>query len=179
MNKRPVYVVLLALLFCACRDTAERKILGKWRSIKIEERNWDEFFRNSKAFIDTIGNGDSDDTKMALYSTTNMDSLRTYLRAEYDSAYTAFKAMETQNSLHFMKDSSVVVGFAGGNNLGKWYINDSGLLVMDEVNHVGETEHIFIAINRLNKDTLQLAYTHESEGGSLDTSVVTFLKEKN
>ncbi|GAA4470088.1 hypothetical protein GCM10023093_30610 [Nemorincola caseinilytica] len=180
MNKRPAYfVLLLVLLLGSCRERTEKKILGKWRSVRIEERGRDDFFRDSKRFIDTMGNGDSDETKLELYGTLNIDSLRQELQKQYDSAYAALKDIETRSTLHFKEDSSVVVGFPGTNELGKWYINDSGLLVLDETNKYGETEHLFIAIRHLVNDTLQLAFMRETEEGRLDTSVVTFQREKN
>ena len=180
MNKRPAYVLLLLVfLFCSCRNSTADKLVGKWRSVKIEEHSRDDFFRNSKNYIDTMGNGDSDSTKMALYGTLNIDSLRREMLLRYDSALAALKDIETKSTMHFKKDSSVVIGFPGTSELGKWYINDSGLLVMDETNSFGETEHLFIAIRQLNEEQLQLAFTRETEDYGVDTSIVTFRREKN
>jgi hypothetical protein len=180
MRKYVNYIVPVALLlfFFSCRENKGATIVGRWRSIKIENRDKDNFFRSSKEFIDTMGKGNSDDVNMELYGVVNMDSLRHELQIQFDSAYAAQMTIDTQSIFTFSSDSTVILSFPGKNETGEWYINKEGLLILDETNELGQVEHLEIEITSINDENMVLTFVRELEDGLSDTSIVTFLKQK-
>lgn len=154
--------------------------MGKWRSVKIEERSRDEFFKSCRQILDTLGKGHTDAENFEIYGVTNVDSLRGEMQTEYDSAFAAVKSIETESSLYFKPDSSVIVGFPGMNETGKWHINTEGNLLIDETNKYGETQQLVIHIVHINPNELKLAFTRDADNDAgKDSSFVTYRREKN
>jgi hypothetical protein len=177
MIARRFWMLLPLVAVVGCKDLPEKQILGKWRSVRVENAGRDEFFRLSKALIDTIGVGHTDEENMAIYGLTNMDSVRMAMRAEYDSAYAAQVAIETNSVFHFKADSEVVFSFPGRNETGRWYIDDKGELVIEEINADDVVKKMAVAIRTLTANEMKLTFTEET-GMRSDTSVVTFEREK-
>jgi hypothetical protein len=147
--------------------------------VKIENRDKDNFFRSSKQFIDTMGKGNDDSTNMAIYGVTNMDSLRRELQVQYDSAYAAQMGIDTQSVMTFKNDSTVIFGFPGKNETGKWHLDIKGKLVLDETNELGEVQSLVVDITEISESALKLTFIRDLEEGLTDTSVVSFRKEQN
>ncbi len=181
MKRSAIYLLLLSITFAACKEPGRKEmILGKWRSVKIENRDKDEFFRSSLKFIDTMGQSNDDKTNMEIYGVTNMDSLRKELRVQYDSAYAAQMSIDTQSTFSFREDGVIVFGFPGKSEEGKWNINDKGQLQLEEMNENGQTEKVDVDIAELSADNLKLVFTRDlGDGSEKDTSVVSFRREKN
>lgn len=172
--------VLLATLFCSCKNKVQEQLLGKWHSVKIEESNWDEFFKISQKIIDTMGSGHSDAENIEIYGTANIDSYRREMQEKYDSAFAALKTIETGSFIHFLPDSAVTLGFPGLSESGKWHIDAEGHLVINEINKLGETQQMIIHINQLTSTEMKLVFPRDVRYGAReDSSVVTFRKENN
>lgn len=180
MPRKLIITILLATLFCSCKNNTEQQLLGKWHSVKIEESNWDEFFRESQKIIDTMGNGHTDAQNIEIYGTANIDSYRHEMQAKYDSAFAALKTIETGSFIHFQPDSAVTLGFPGLSESGKWYVNAEGHLVIHETNKLGETQQMVIHISRLSPTDMKLVFPRDVRYGAReDSSVVTFRRENN
>ncbi len=177
-GKSLVICVLLCTVVLSCTHNKHDMILGKWRSIKIENRDKDNFFRSSQQFIDTMGKGNTDIMNMEIYGVTNMDSLRRELQMQYDSALAAQVSIDTQSVFTFNSDSTIIFSFPGKNETGKWYIDKKGKLVMDETNELGETETLSVEITELTEKSMKLTFIRDLEEGISDTSIVSFRKEE-
>lgn len=153
-------------------------IIGKWRSVEVKNKNKDEFFRASQEFIDTMGTNNSDATNMELYGVTNMDSLRHELQVQFDSAYTAQLNMDTQSTFTFKDDHTLILGYLGRNESGKWEIDDSNNLIIKELNDMGETDKMKVMISSLDEKKLVLSFLRETGSGGFDTSVVIFSRQQ-
>ena len=180
MKKIRFYLLPAIPLLCllSCRQGNEQLLIGKWRSVKVENRDKDNFFRSSREFIDTMGKGNTDSVNMEIYGVTNMDSLRTELRTQFDSAYAAQMSIDTNSTFVFSKDSNVLFSFPGKTEKGKWYIDNKGRLILDETNDLGQTEQLKIQISSIDELQMQLTFVRDLEEGLGDTSVVTFRRQK-
>lgn len=170
-------LLLPVLILLSCKRNNKALILGKWRSVKIENHDKDLFFISSQQFIDTIGKGNSDATNLELYGVTNTDSLRKELQAQYDSAYAAQMSIDTQSIFSFNEDSTIKFVFPGKSEIGRWYIDESGYLVLDEINDDGQVEHLVVEITDIGKVYMKLTFIRALEEGLSDTSIVTFHRE--
>ncbi len=180
MQQKPVIytVLLLTILFLySCGNGNNKLIIGKWRSVKIENHDKDNFFRNSQQFIDTMGKGNTDSVNIAVYGVANVDSLRRELQKQFDSAYAAQESIDTQSIFTFNEDSTVIFSFPGKNESGKWYIDKKGKLILDETNELGETEQLSVEITELKERAMKLTFIRELEEGISDTSIVTFQRQ--
>jgi hypothetical protein len=179
MNYRQLLLFALIVTFlAACRNRTGRMLIGKWRSFRVENRDKDNFFKSSRAFIDSMGVGNSDSVNFEIYGVTNIDSLRNELRAQYDSAYAAQLGIDTSSIFSFNNDSTVTFSFPGRSETGKWRLDNSGALVLDETNEMGQTEQLKVDINFTNNNEMTLTFIRDLEEGVSDTSVVRFRREK-
>lgn len=175
-----LFCIFCAILFGAasCKHRTEKLLVGKWRSVKVENRDKDNFFRSSKEFIDTMGRGNSDSVNMETYGVTNIDSLRRELQAQFDSAYAAQMTIDTSSIFVFGADSSVTFSFPGKSETGKWYMDTRGMLVLDETNEMGQTEQLKIEVSYIDQKEMRLTFIRDLEEGLSDTSVVSFVRLK-
>ena len=164
----------LSVLLYSCKDVKQQKLLGKWQSEKIENRNKDDFFSNSRIFIDTMGNGNTEQVNLQLYGVANVDSLRSILKRQFDSAYTVQQAIDTQSIFTFNEDGSMLLRFPGREETGKWTIDKTGRLILDETNEMGQTERVNVELTSVSETKLVLTFVRKTEQGDLDTSKVTF-----
>ena len=164
----------LSMLFYSCKDEKQQKLVGKWQSEKIENRNKDEFFTSSRIFIDTMGKGNTDDANVILYGVVNVDSLRGILKAQFDSAFAVQQAIDTQSIFTFNEDGTMVLIFPGREETGKWTIDKSGKLILDETNEMGQTERVNVELTSVDDIRLVLTFVRKTEQGDMDTSKVTF-----
>jgi len=179
MKYRLLLLALFATLVAiSCRKRTDRMLIGKWRSIKVQNREKDNFFKSSRAFIDSMGRGNSDSVNFEIYGVTNIDSLRGELRAQYDSAYAAQLTIDTSSIFTFNGDSSVTFSFPGRSENGKWHIDNSGVLILDETNETGQTEQIKVDVSFSGNEEMTLTFVRDLGEGVSDTSIVLFRKEK-
>jgi hypothetical protein len=174
---------LLLLLFTAtlfsCRNNETRKMLGKWRSVRVVNHDRDHFFSRSRLFLDTMGKGNTDAVNRAIYGVVNMDSLRRELRIQFDSAYAAQMDIDTQSEIIFNADSTVIFNFPGKTEKGTWFLDKDDMLDLLETNELGYTEHLRIRIARIDKNEMTLTFVKQIEEDLADTSFVTFRRQKN
>ncbi len=180
MRKSVFYLLLLGSVTCiySCSEDKGDLLVGKWRSVKVVNRDKDNFFKSSKQFIDTMGRGNTSAENIEIYGVANMDSLRQELQTQFDSAYIAQMNIDTQSVFTFNKDSSVLFSFPGKTEKGKWHLDNAGMLVLDETNDMGQTEQIKVSVRSIDKNTMDLTFVRDLEEGVTDTSIVTFRREK-
>lgn len=183
ISRLSVRFCLLLLLFTAtlhsCRNDESRKMLGKWRSVRVVNHDRDHFFSRSRLFLDTMGKGNTDAVNRAIYGVVNMDSMRRELRIQFDSAYAAQMSIDTQSEIIFNADSTVIFNFPGKTEKGTWFIDNEGMLDLLETNELGHTEHLRIMIARIDKNEMTLTFVKQIEEDLADTSFVTFRRQEN
>ena len=172
-------LLLISAALSSCHNDKARKMLGNWRSVRVVNHDRDHFFSRSRLFLDTMGKGNTDAVNRAIYGVVNMDSLRRELRIQFDSAFAAQMSIDTQSEIVFNADSTVIFKFPGKTEKGTWFINDEGVLELDETNELGYTEHLSIEIATINNNEMTLTFVKQIEEGLADTSFVTFRRQKN
>lgn len=173
MKRTIVFILLLSLVCFACKRSKKEMIIGKWHAVKLENPDMDSFFIKSQAYIDTIGKGHDAATNMQLYGVANMDSMRVILQAQYDSAK-GMQALAIENTtFNFRKDSIVVLSFSGSVDSSKWFLDESGSLVLDDLNGHGAGDKITMEVVSLSDTVLKLKFKENNA-----TSTVTFHPER-
>ena len=171
MKRTTIFLLLLSLVLFSCKRSRKEMIIGKWQAVKLESPDIDSFFIKSQLYIDTIGKGHDDITNMRIYGVTNMDSVRHILQGQYDSAKAMQAASVTNTIFNFRKDSMLIISFSGNLDSSKWYFNESGALMLDELNGYGPGDKIKIEIITLADTVLKLKFMENSA-----ISTVTFQK---
>lgn len=161
MNK----ILLLAacsLFFTACKESKEDMITKKWIATSVVNPELDKQIAESRVFFDTVGKSTDAATNEQLYGARNMDSLRILLRLQLDS-FVAMQQTTLQNTwLHFMEDSVVAANFGTQADTVKWYFDDDGNLMLDEMAHKGAGSKIKMELVKLEDTVLQLRFNENS-----------------
>jgi hypothetical protein len=169
MKNTTIYLMLFTLVLLSCKSNKRAMLIGTWHAVKLENPEMDSFFRNSQAYIDTIGKNHDDATNIQLYGVANMDSMRKILQVQFDST----KAMQMDAIAHttfkFRKDSIVELSFNGVADSSKWYIDATGMLVLNDLNAQTATDKAQMEILELLGDTLKLKFMENNS-----SSIVTF-----
>jgi hypothetical protein len=147
--------------------------LGEWYAQKFENKEMDAFFKESQAYIDTIGKNGNDATNMELYGATNMDSIRHVLQLQHDSAQTLQMKAVTNTSFNFYSDSLVVISFDGRMDTSKWRFVGEQKLEMEELTGSSKGSKTEIEVLQLTKSELKLKIEQEKT-----FSTVTFGRDK-
>ena len=172
MKRQTVYLILLMVLMLACKGRKRDALVGTWHAIKLENPEMDSFFKNSQAYIDTVGKNHDAATNIELYGVANMDSMRKFLQQQYDST----KAMQMDAVAHtvfkFRKDSIVELFFNGGIDSSKWYLDKDGALILNDLNAQSAEDKARMEIVELSGSVLKLRFRENNS-----SSVVTFRQE--
>ena len=54
MRKSTIYIILISAVLFSCKNN-KQKLVGSWRSVRLENRDMDSFFVKSQIYIDTLG----------------------------------------------------------------------------------------------------------------------------
>ena len=154
----------------SCKQAKEKLIQRKWQAITLESPQMDAVLKENELFIDTFGTHTDDSTNMIIYGTTNIDSVRQSLRAQFND-YKAMQAHAVKNTwFHFRKDGMVTMNFSGQPDSTLWYFDNEGVLVLDEMRLKGTGNRIKMNVKTLTEDTLKLTFNEDSVA-----STVTFI----
>jgi hypothetical protein len=164
MRKAIVYVVFvsLALFSCNANKGPNRVLVGTWHAVKFDNPNIDSFFKNSQAYIDTVGKGNDDATNMMLYHATNMDSIRHLLQEQFDSAKLLQMNAVLNTVFTFRKDSIVILSFNGGVDSSKWSIDNTGAIELTDLTEGGAGDKLKMEIVSSSDTVLVLKFKEDS-----------------
>lgn len=166
-----VFMVVLSLGIFSCKSN-KQKLIGKWHSARLENRDIDSFFVKSQQYIDTIGKNNDPATNLLVYGTTNVDSLRRLLQEQFDSAKSMQARSVTNTIFSFTKDSLLFISFNGNDDTCKWIVEGNKINVED-LNKGGTGEKMTWDILEINDTALVLKIPQDST-----FSKVTFHPEK-
>ncbi|HXS37681.1 MAG TPA: hypothetical protein VN721_13335 [Flavipsychrobacter sp.] len=174
MNKRILLLFVFTLVLFACKRDKQSMLIRKWHAISFDNPQMDEYFKEGQEYIDTVGKTADAQTNEQLYGTSNMDSVRHVLQSRLDSV----KGMQVQNVqdtwFDFRKNGLAILNFSGSIDSTKWYFDDDGNLMLDELKLKGSGDRIKMNIIELNDTLLKLKFV---ENGAMGT--VTFHPEQN
>ncbi len=172
MKRIAVFSCLLLALATGCKKGKEEILIRSWRAIRMENAENDNFFTQSKIYIDTIGNNGNDEVNLRLYGSTNMDSVRREMLLQYDSARAIQMQAVNNTVFNFKKDSVVVFYLSGRIDTGKWYLDGENALTVEEKTEDGSVEKVKWDLLTLTDTALKLVM-HDGEA----STTVTFHPE--
>jgi hypothetical protein len=157
------------VLIAACKKTPEEKITKKWVAVSVENPELDQQVAQSRIFFDTVGKSTSPEANEQLYGARNMDSMRLVLKGQLDS-FLAMQQYTLKNTwLDFNKKGTVAANFGTEPDTVKWYFDDEGNLMLDEMEQKGTGSKIKMEVVKLEDTVLKLRF---SENGF--SSLATF-----
>ncbi len=140
-----------------------------WRADVLNNPQMDEMMMNGQQFIDTVGTQTDAGANVILYGTSNIDSLKKGLQLQLDSVKVMQQSTVQQTVFTFRKDGVAILQFNGNTDSSKWYFDDQGAIILDEMKEKGAGDKIKMEIVSLSDTALKLNF-QENE----TNSVVTF-----
>ena len=172
MRTAIISVLFLSIAFFSCKNN-KQKLVGTWHSVRLENRDIDSFFMKSQLYIDTIGKNNDPTTNMDVYGTTNVDSLRKLMQAQFDSAKAIQMRSVTNTIFNFTKDSLLYISFNGNIDTCKWTLEGNSKVKVEDLNTGGTGEKMTWDIVEVSDTDLVLKIPQDSS-----FSKVTFHPEK-
>lgn len=171
--KRLLLIAPLVLFMVSCKETKEDKIAKKWQAITLENPMMDQMVKKQEVFLDSFGKNTSPQQNDSLYGTRNVDSMRESLKNQL-SDFRAMQEHAVKNTwFDFRKDGTALMNFSGQPDSTKWYFDDEGALILDEMKMKGTGSKLKMDVIQLEDTLLKLRFTEDGM-----TSTVTFLPQK-
>lgn len=171
--KKLLLIAPFLLFTVSCKETKEDKIAREWQAISLESPTMDEKIKEQEAFIDTLGKSTTPEQNDSIYHTRNVDSLREALRNEL-AEFRGMQDHAVKNTwFHFRKDGTALMNFSGQDDSTKWYFDDEGALILDEMKMKGTGSKLKMDVVQLEDTVLKLRFTEDGL-----TSTVTFEPKK-
>jgi hypothetical protein len=168
MTNSIIGLFVIAMLFFACKQGGKQTLIGSWHAVRLENPDMDSFFANSQKFIDTMGKSGNNEANLRTYGTTNMDSMRKSMQAQYDSVKNMQEGSLLRTVFHFRKDSVAILSFNGNTDSARWHV-ENNQLVLDDLNKETQGQKLHMDILSLTDTVLKLKF---QENGA--SSTVTF-----
>jgi hypothetical protein len=177
-DQRLILLFFLVLTAVACSSPATKSrrqmLTGIWYANHLENPGMDSFFKNTQAYIDTIGRNGNDDVNRQVYGATDMDSVRKAMQAQYDSAKNMQQAAVKNTVFSFLADSLAILAFSGNVDSSYWSLDNSDQLILTERHPTDSTpQQISMQIISVSEHELKLRFY---EDGAYST--VTFDHKK-
>jgi hypothetical protein len=171
--KNILIFILLCIFFFSCKPDRKALLTRTWRANTLDNPQMEDILVNGQKFIDTVGANTGATANMELYGTNNIDSLKIVMQMQLDSV----KAMQ-QNTVHqtiftFRKDGVAILQFNGSVDSSKWYFDDQGNIVLDEMKENGGGDKIKMEVLNLSDTALKLNFKENETN-----SAVTFHPDK-
>jgi hypothetical protein len=176
--KKTITLLLLATCLFACKRKKEDIIINTWQAVSMQNPTMDTIIMQQQMFIDTVGKNTDAAANLESYGTSNMDSFKKEMQTQLDSfkimQENAIKSTEFQFLKGDKKGGKAIINLGGGDvDSCKWYFDDEGALVLDEMKLKGAGDKIKMEIVTLNDTIMTLRL---NEQGSKST--VTFKPKK-
>ncbi len=171
------YLIILAGLattFAACKQSKEELIARRWQAVALESPMMDEQIRMQREFLDTVGTSTDAATNEVLYGVRNMDSMRQWMKTQFDSIILEQKSAIANTWLNFSKEGTVVSSFGSAPDTVSWYFDDEGALILDELKHKGAGSKVKMEVVKLDEDSLKLRF---NENGFSSTAILIPAKD--
>lgn len=166
--KRVYLAAACCIIMVGCKPSKQEMITKKWQATAVQSAELDKQIADSRVFFDTVGKSTDAETNEILYGARNMDSLRVLLKQQLDSFLTMQEVTVQNTWIHFLKDSLVVTSFNTEPDTVKWYFDEDGNLMLDEMEQKGAGSRIKMEVVKLEETSLQLRF-NENGFSSLAT----------
>ena len=155
---------LISLVMYSCKGKKQpgEALVGTWHAVKFDNPNIDSFYKNSQAYIDTVGKNNDDATNIMLYHTKNMDSVRHLLQEQFDSAKSLQMTAVLNTVFTFRKDSIVILSFNGGIDSSKWTVDNTGVIELTDLTEGGAGDKLKMDIVSAADSVLILKFREDS-----------------
>jgi len=167
--KKICFALLFSSLIISCKQSKEELITKKWQAVRMVNAELEKQIADSRIFFDTVGKSTDAASNEILYGVRNMDSMRAVLKMQFDS-FLAMQHQTVQNTwLDFNKNGTVVTAFGTAPDTVKWYFDEDGNLMLDEMQQKGVGSAVKMEVIKLEDTALHLLF---NENGF--SSVVVF-----
>jgi len=171
---KKVFLFFIPVLLLACQPSKKDMLVRNWHATSLYNPQLDEMLQKQQKFIDTVGHSTTKAADDSLYGFHNIDSIKIVLQKQLDS----FKLMQQQalenTYFNFKKNGEAILSFGGNADTTKWYFDDEGALVFDELNEKGAGTTFKMIVQHLSDTALKLKFVQKEE-----SSIVTFHPAKN
>ncbi len=166
-------ITACVILLGACKHTTKDMIVGKWRGVEAFDPQDDSATQQMKIYIDTLGSSKDPMVNLSIYGTTNIDSIKNYLRNEMNSLKQV-RSNALHNTIFSFKSNGVAeLDFNGKKNTSSWTVDSSSTLRLIDKDGDTKGQEITAKILTVTDSMLKMKFI---EAGH--TSDVTFHKEK-
>lgn len=171
--KRIILAIVPVLLF-SCQPSKKDMLVRNWHAVSVYNPTLEDMLQKQQIFIDTVGKSTSLIADDSIYGFHNMDSIKTVLQNQLDS----FKLMQQQTLentyFNFKKNGQTILTFGKDTDTTKWYFDDEGALMLDELKEKGTGTALKMIVQHLSDTALKLKFIEKDV-----SSIVTFHPVKN
>ena len=169
MKHLPIIVCCLLVMAVSCKNDAGKRLVGDWQGKALANANLDSFFIRSQRLIDTLGSHNTPDQNKAIYGTYNMDSVKSVLQVQHDSAFLMQQERVKATRFTFLDNGIAHVTFNGGATVdtAKWNFDDAGMLLLEDVSVGGHGALKRMRIEGITDTVLQLTIWNEGDSSKL------------
>lgn len=173
--KKACVLALGVALIASCKPSKKDMITKRWQAIKVESAELERQIAESRIFFDTVGKSTDAATNLSLYGVANMDSMRVILKMQLDSVVTMQEKTVQNTWMHFFNDSTLVTSFDTPPDTVKWYFDDDGNIMLDELAQAGVGAKIKMEVVKLDDTSLHLRF---NENGFSSLAIFVPASEK-
>ena len=163
-----ILLLLIATTLFSCKRSKQEMLIGTWQATLLINPQMDTMMMDGQTYIDTLGKSTNAADNLKLYGITNVDSMRHILQQQLDSIKDLQQQAVGNTQFKFRKDGVAVLTFSGNVDSTKWYFDDDGSLMLDEMKEKGAGDKIKMEILDLNDSILKLKFV---ENGSNSTVI--------
>jgi len=172
--KKKILLLFIPILLFACQRSKKDMLVRNWHAVQLFNPDLDDMLQKQQQFIDTVGKSTTSAANDTLYGFHNMDSIKVVLQKQLDS----FKQIQQQTLentyFNFKKNGQAILTFGGATDTTKWYFDDDGALMLDELKEKGVGTSFKMIVQHLSDTALKLKFVEKDV-----SSVVTFHPVKN
>lgn len=154
-------------LFACGGHSPEKLLIGRWKTIDLNNAGFERQAAETRQYIDTLGNADPE-----LRNSLDLDSLKAALRADFEQALQA-QASALENTLMEFRANGVAYTTSIEGVDSALYRIEEGQIRIDEAGLKGHGESMTFTILRLEQDTLKVRLVDYG-----DTSVATMVRAR-
>lgn len=169
-----IVIALVPVLLFSCQPSKKDMLVRNWHAVNLYNPQLDDMLQKQQLFIDTVGKSTSPAANDSIYGFHNMDSIKVVLQKQLDS----FKLMQQQTLentyFNFKRNGQAILTFGGYTDTTKWYFDDEGALMLDELKEKGAGTSFKMIVQHLSDTALKLKFIEKDV-----SSIVTFHPVKN
>lgn len=142
-------------------------LIGSWHATQLINPQMDAMIKEGQDYIDTMGKNTDAATNRDLYGIENLDSMKHILQMQLDSIKRMQQDAVDQTRFQFRKDGVAVLTFTGSKDSTRWYFDDDGSLMLDELKEKGAGDKIRMQVLDLNDSILKLKFVDNGSNSTV------------